>query len=62
MTLQRPRGQPIAWDDSDLDALAAVTPTDIKAADALVARDGSPLLKVLYGAAAYIPPVEDTGG
>lgn len=32
---KQPLGAPISWSDSDLDSLARVTPTDVKAAAAL---------------------------
>lgn len=45
-----PLGQPIAWSDKDLDALSAISPADLKAAQALWQQEAPRPLKTLLQA------------
>jgi hypothetical protein len=47
---RKPLGQPIDWSDDDLDALAAISPVDLKTANALWERDAPAPVKALLQA------------
>jgi hypothetical protein len=53
---KKPLGSPVEWSDSDLDTLARVAPSDLKAAAALWSNEAPAKLKSLLQA-----KVEETG-
>lgn len=49
-TKKKPQGNPIDWSDEDLDALAAISPADLKTANALWEREAPAPVKTLLQA------------
>jgi hypothetical protein len=47
---KKPLGNPIEWNDNDLDHLSHITPADLKAANALWSNEAPPPLKMLLQA------------
>jgi hypothetical protein len=47
---RQPLGNPIDWNESDLDALASISSADLKQAEALWQQDAPPALRDLLGA------------
>lgn len=47
---KKPLGAAITWTDADLDHMAEISPTDLKAAEALWRNEAPPKLKALLSA------------